>query len=363
MVMRHEVDRTGRRGLLTRVKVGVYSITYAFCLLCQGSCTYFRLLFAGNPSFIDIGLMVVGSLAAIASGVPFPLIGILFGQLVDNVNSVSCSASASPAALSHYQHEVNHKVLDIVYIGIGYFFAAYICVFCWNLTGERLAQRLRERYLEGLLRQEAGFFDGLSPGEASSRLTDNINVIQQGTSEKVSAVMNAVSFFVTAYIVAFIKDTKLAGELVSLFPAYLAMTVVGGMFVMKYSGQMLNCMATASSTAMESLSNITVVHAFGANSRLENKFVQALVGGLRAGVKKAATVGVMAGLLYFIAYAGNALAFWQGSRLIVKSLNSATGGNFSVGSTYTVIFILVDGERSIITYKGIYTDFVQLPSS
>ena len=289
--------------------------------------------------------MVVGSLAAIASGVPFPLIGILFGQLVDNINSASCSQAASPRLLSHYQHEVNHKVLDIVYIGIGYFFAAYICVFCWNLTGERLAQRLRERYLEGLLRQEAGFFDALSPGEASSRLTDNINVIQQGTSEKVSAVMNALSFFVTAYIVAFIKNSKLAGELVSLFPAYLIMTLVGGLLVMKYSGQVLESMATASSTAMESLSNITVVHAFGANHRLENKFVQALLGGLRAGVKKASVIGVQAGLLYFIAYSGNALAFWQGSRLIVKGLNSSSGG-FSVGSTYTVIFILVDGERS-----------------
>lgn len=288
--------------------------------------------------------MLIGTLAAIASGVPFPLIGILFGQLVDNINSASCNQSASPGSLHSYQSQVDHKVLDIVYIGIGYFFAAYICVFCWNLTGERLAQRLRERYLEGLLRQEPGFFDSLPAGEASSRLTDNINVIQQGTSEKVSAVLNAVSFFVTAYIVAFIKNAKLAGELVSLFPAYLSMTLIGGFFVMKYSVQVLDSVAAASSIAMESLSNITVVHAFGANARLESKFLHALLKGLRAGVKKATIIATQAGLLYFIAYSGNALAFWQGSRLIVKSLVSSGSGGFSVGSTYTVIFILVDGK-------------------
>jgi hypothetical protein len=33
-----------------------------------------------------------------------------------------------------------------VYIGIAYLVLIYIYVFSWNLTGERLAQRLREKY-------------------------------------------------------------------------------------------------------------------------------------------------------------------------------------------------------------------------
>lgn len=303
-------------------------------------------MFFGNPTLIDIALLIIGTLSAIASGVPFPLIGILFGQLVDNINGASCDRDQSPEQLAAYQSNVDSKVLTIVYIAIGYFFAAYACVFCWNLTGERLAQRLREHYLRGLLRQEAGFFDSLSAGEASARLTGHVSVIQQGTSEKVSAVLNAISFFVTAYIVAFIKNAQLAGELVSLAPAYLCMTLVGGYYVQKYSIQVLESVAAASSIAMESLSNITIVHAFSANARIEAKFVRALDSAVKSGTKKILVIAVQSGLLYFIAFSGDALAFWQGSKFIVEGL---TGGNkdFSVGSTYTVIFILVDGKWPI----------------
>jgi hypothetical protein len=36
------------------------------------------------------------------------------------------------------------------------------------------------------------------------------------------------------------------------------------------------------------------------------------------------------------------LAFWQGSRQIADSVEN--GGSMTVGATYTVIFILVDGK-------------------
>ena len=285
-------------------------------------------------------MLLCGVLAAIASGVPFPLLGILFGQLVDDLNSSTCDAGIGDGAA--YQAAVNDKILTVVYIGIAYFVLVYICVGCWNLTGERLAQRLRERYLKSILRQDVSFFDDLPAGEAASRLTGDIAVIQGGTSEKVGVVLNTTSFFVTAYIVAFIKDAKLAGMLVSLTPAYLIMSLVGGYYVQKYSGKMMEHVATASSTALEALTNTTVVHAFTANFRLEERFASSLKIARGAGIKKAIAAAGQAGLLFFIAYSANALAFWQGSRTIADSMEN--GGGATVGTTYTVIFILLDGE-------------------
>jgi ABC-type multidrug transport system fused ATPase/permease subunit len=289
----------------------------------------------------DIVVLVLGVLAATASGVPFPLLGILFGQLIDDLNSSTCDASYVDG--SWYQAAVNDKILKVVYIGIGYFILVYICVGCWNFTGERVAQRLRERYLRSLLRQDVSFFDDLPAGEAASRLTSDISIIQQGTSEKVGIVLNAISFFVTAYIVAFVIDAELAGPLVAITPAYLAMSIGGGYFVQKYSGTLLEDVAAASSTALEALSNITVVHAFGANFRLEAKLAKSLKRARGAGIKKATATAMQAGLLFFIAYAANALAFWLGSRKIADATASGNPGT-TVGSTYTVIFILIDCE-------------------
>ncbi|KAL3476722.1 P-loop containing nucleoside triphosphate hydrolase protein [Aspergillus californicus] len=303
--------------------------------------TFVRLLVYANPTPKELCVLFIGLLSAIASGVPFPIMAIVFGQLVDDMNSSTCNAT--PENGDSYQASINEKVLQVVYIGIAYFVLIYIYVFCWNISGEWLAQRLREKYFHSLLRQDATFFDTLAPGEASSRITGDISTIQQGTSEKVGIVLNSIAFFITSYIVAFIKDARLAGMLVSLAPAYLIMSLVGGYFVRKYFGRALECMTSASSVALEAFTNTMVVHAFSANWRLESRFVDHLGPARVAGIRKSIAAATQAGLLYFIAFSANALAFWQGS---TKIANAVEDGNASVtiGNTYTVILVLVDAS-------------------
>ena len=59
---------------------------------------YFRLFRNGAEPF-DWLLLAVGGLASIASGVPLPLIGVLFGDLIDSFNDVSCGNSGAAVAL------------------------------------------------------------------------------------------------------------------------------------------------------------------------------------------------------------------------------------------------------------------------
>jgi ABC-type bacteriocin/lantibiotic exporter with double-glycine peptidase domain len=148
------------------------------------------------------------------------------------------------------------------------------------------------------------------------------------------------------------KDTKLAGMLVSLVPAFLIMSLVGSRYTEKYSGQMSDHIASAPSIASEGLSNVIVVHAFRANARIESRFVGYLMQAQRAGIKKAVATAIQTGLLYFIAYSGNALAFWQGSKTIADSVG-LTRAETTVGTTYTVIFILVDGQFSYATLPNL----------
>ncbi|EAQ85460.1 hypothetical protein CHGG_09474 [Chaetomium globosum CBS 148.51] len=308
---------------------------------------YGRLLLSGNPSRTDLCTLLAAILCAIASGVPFPLIGIFFGQLLNDFNEVTClepttnSEALSPSAAATYQSGVNSKILMIVYLAIAQFVTIYAHLTCWTLYGSRLAQRLRERYLATLLRQEPSYFDGLPPGEVASRLSGDIQTIRSGTSEKVGICLSSVSFFVTAYVVAFVMNAELAGMLVSLVPAYFFMSFVGSHYIEKYSGLVADHAARAASVASEALSNVVVVQAFGANTRLEGKFAEALSASKREGLKKATAVGIQSGVLYFVAYGANGLAFWQGSRRIADAAGQESGGA-TVGATFTVIFILIE---------------------
>ncbi|TQW00272.1 ABC multidrug transporter Mdr4 [Cordyceps javanica] len=268
---------------------------------------------------------------------------IVFGKLVNDLNSASCGVTPHTASPASYQSGINDNIVLIVCVGIAYLGLIYIHTLCWSLTGERLAQRLREAYLRGVLGQDAAFFDSMATGEVSLRLTGEISVVQQGTNESVGIVLSSISFFIAAYVVAFTKDAKLSGMLVSLAPAYLIMALGGGYFVQKFSARSLESLSKASSIALEALSRTAVVHAFSANARLENRFVEALAPALSAGILRSVATAAQAGLLYFIAFSANGLAFWQGSKKIASAVELDSGGA-SVGATFTVILILVDAS-------------------
>jgi ATP-binding cassette subfamily B (MDR/TAP) protein 1 len=288
--------------------------------------------------------LLVGIAAAIGAGVPFPLLGILFGQLVDSLNSATCSDdSMTTTGTGDPQAEVNAKVLLVVYLTIAYFVLIYIYIVCFSLFGERLSHRLRTTYFSSLLRQEVGFFDTeLPPGEVASRLAGDIALIKAGTSEKVGVWIYSMSFFVTAYIVAFIKEARLAGMLISLVPAFMIMSLLGGFYIEKFASKVSDHIASAAAIALEGLSHVMVVQAFRANSRLESRFAAELRQARKQGIKKAVATAMQSGMLYFIAYGASGLAFWQGSRDIASAADGAS--DMSVGATYTVIFILVDGK-------------------
>jgi ATP-binding cassette subfamily B (MDR/TAP) protein 1 len=301
---------------------------------------FIHLLFYADPTWLDRLLVGVGCIAAIAAGVPFPLIGIVFGQLVDEINNATC-ANQSGSTSSGAEAAITPKILMLVYIAIATFVCIYTHLVCWNLASQRLAQRVRDRYLRNLLRQDVAFFDSLQAGEVSSRLNGDIQSIESGTNEKVGVALTCMSFCVTAYIVGFIKDAELAGMLVSLIPAFLLMATVGGHFVSKYTTKLSTSFGSASAIASEALSNIGLVHALGASVRLEDQFRGHLGDARTQGIRKATAAAVQAGLLYFIAFSASALGYWQGSRKVANALEG--NGNASIGEIYTVTFILLDG--------------------
>ena len=302
---------------------------------------YFDLLFRTNPSKLDILLLAVGTLAAIGAGIPFPLLSILFGELVDDLNSASCNAPQKVDE-SHLQSSVTQKVLYMIYISIGNFVAIYIHASCWSLFGERLVGRLRRQYFRSLLHQEMAFFDTLPAGEVSTRLTTDMETIRAGTSEKVGIFTSSLAYFVGAYIVAFMKVPKLAGMLTFMIPAFIMMVFVGGRYVGRYTSRTSHHLAAAAALVSQSLTNVTLIHALGANKRLEAKLIIILGKAQRAALKKAVATAIQFGFMFLVAYSANALAFWQGSKEIARTAESKVN-NVSAGGVYTVIFVLLDG--------------------
>lgn len=302
---------------------------------------YIRLLFSLDYTKTDVFLILTGFFFSIAAGIPFPLLGIVFGELINDLNSSTCSSSES--ANANVSDGVQQKVLYVIYITIANFCFIYIHCSCWSYISERIARRFRRRYFESIIRQETGYIEGLPAGDVISRLVSDIEVVQSGTSEKVGLVISTLSYFVTSYIVAFIKVPQIAGMLVSVVPCYFLMSYLGGYYIRKYAGRISEHVNAATSIASSSLSHLALVHAFNSHDRLERLYCDHLAGSRMDALKKAGTHAAQLGFLYFIAYSSNALAFWEGSRLIADSVENGGSGT-SVGAVYTVIFVLIDAS-------------------
>ena len=54
--------------------------------------------------------------------------------------------------------------------GLGMFVCTAIYMACWVYTGEVNAKRVRERYLQAVLRQDIAFFDSVGAGEVATRI-------------------------------------------------------------------------------------------------------------------------------------------------------------------------------------------------
>lgn len=301
-----------------------------------------------RENFFDLFLIIGGAICSVGAGIPFPLLGILFGQLVDDLNSTACTTSTDPDADAAAKASVNQRLLLVIYVTIANFCLIWLHTGAWSLFGERVVRSLRYRYLNALLRQDLAFFETLPAGDVAARLDADLQMVQSGTSEKVGIVIQSVSYFVAAYVVAFIQDAKLAGILVSLVPCYFLMALGGNYFTKKYLTRVNDGTTKATAIASESLSHIRLIKVFGAAGRIEAIFVGHLRGIRGAAIGKFCTAAVQIGLLYFIAYCASAMAMWQGGRQIAESVATGGANGITVGNVYTVIFVLVDGMSSLV---------------
>lgn len=94
--------------------------------------------------------------------------------------------AALETAKSAIYDDVNHLAKYLVYLGIAVLGAVYIANASWTITGQRITRRIRERYLQAVLRQNVAFFDKLaSPGEITNRITTDTHLLQVRTRERV----------------------------------------------------------------------------------------------------------------------------------------------------------------------------------
>lgn len=98
---------------------------------------------------VDLILLVVGSICAIVSGALTPLMTVVFGGLQGSF----AGFFNGTVSYDGFMSEMTRLVLYFVYLGIAMFVTTYVSTVVFIYTGEHLAGKIREHYLESCLKQ------------------------------------------------------------------------------------------------------------------------------------------------------------------------------------------------------------------
>jgi ATP-binding cassette, subfamily B (MDR/TAP), member 1 len=267
--------------------------------------------YADRKDYFIIG---VAALCSIAAGAALPLMTVIFGGLQNTFQNYFLGLSTYDDFTSY----ISHLCLYFIYLAIAEFVGTYVGTVGFIYTGENIAKKMREHYLESCLRQNIGFFDNLGAGEITTRITADTNLIQEGISEKVALTLTALATFFAAIVIGFVTYWKLALILLAAIVALFGSMAGGSRFIVKYSKESLAAYAQGGSVADEVISSVRNAQAFGTQDRLARQYDSHLVPAERAGFRSKAAIAIMIALLMFIVYAEYGLAFWTGSIFITN---------------------------------------------
>ncbi|KAK5445100.1 hypothetical protein LTS15_010191 [Exophiala xenobiotica] len=298
----------------------------------------------------DIAILAVSALLAIAGGAILPIMTVVFGSLAGKLNDFTQHFHHSDTYVGtiiqdirlvlKFRRDLSSMTLDFVYLGLGEFFAIFLCTFGFALVGDRISQRLRQKYLKAALSQNMAFFNNLGTGELTTRITNDTNLIQDAISQKVANTITALSTFVAAFIVVLDVAWKLG--LVSL-SSVVAMTLVMATMsrlMLKYTRKSLQSFSLGTTIAEEAISAIRVTVASGAQEQLASRYRNYIHDAKRAGTMAKTFLGISIAGMACIIMLNYGLNFWVGSIFLVHD-------EISLNKIVTVIYATIIGAFSL----------------
>jgi ATP-binding cassette, subfamily B, bacterial len=229
--------------------------------------------------------------------------------------------------------------------------ATYAQTFLINWVGERALQDLRIEVFQHLQKLSIGFYSRNRAGVLISRLTNDVQALDQLVTDGISTLFSATLTLVGTAVILVLMDAKLAAITFLTFPVLLVGSVA---FRLASAGAYaLTRVKIAQVTAylQETLSGVRVVRAFGQEPRHMERFA-----GLNDEHREANMKTVYLNAAYFpavellSAVATAAILLYGGHQVV-------TGGGVTIGVLAAFVFYLQSFFDPIQSLSQLYTTY------
>lgn len=215
--------------------------------------------------------------------------------------------------------------------------------------GERLAADVRADVYAHLLSLSPAYFSRLKTGEAVSRLTSDVGLLETFFGSTFSMAVRSTVTSLGALILMAITSWKLTLVLLVAVPLTILPVLGVGRRVRNLSVRAQDRIADAASEAVETLDAIDLVQAYGMERERDRRFRDAVEAAFRAALSRINARAFLTAVVIAMAFCGVTGVIWLGARSVLS-------GEMSVGAFIQYVLLAIFGVGGFATVAEVFGD-------
>ncbi|GLT31783.1 hypothetical protein SLA2020_064920 [Shorea laevis] len=264
-----------------------------------------RLVALNKP---EIPVLLLGSLAAVASGAILPTFGILISHVI--------KAFYKPAA--ELKMDTSFWALIFISLGVASLLAYPATTYLFSVAGSKLIQRIRSMCFEKVVHMEIGWFDEPthSSGSIGARLSADAATMRALVGDALAQIVQNTASAVAGLVIAFTASWQLAFIILVLLPLIGINGYLQIKFLKGFSADAKTMYEEASQIANDAVGSIRTVASFCAEEKVMQLYRKKCEGPLKTGIKQGLISGIGFGLSFFLIFSVYATSFYAGAQLV-----------------------------------------------
>ncbi|TMW55304.1 hypothetical protein Poli38472_013195 [Pythium oligandrum] len=264
----------------------------------------FRSLYRYAKPF-DKLLLAVGILMATFNGALFPMMAIVFGNVLTGFATTPVDIDA-----------VNRAALDYFLIAIGLFFSDYLAYITFYYTAERQMKALRGEALKHMLYLDIAWYDTHDALQLSSRLTGDTIKIKEGMGQKLGDLFRFTTQFFVGFIIGFARGWDITLVMAAIMP-FMAMSMTWLIKTMRAKSEWAQKVyAEAGAVAEETLGQIRTVASLNAERRALVKYNEKTLVAEKENIQLAKYVSIVFAVFLGSIWVMYSVGLWYGGHRV-----------------------------------------------
>ncbi|MEQ8557924.1 MAG: ABC transporter transmembrane domain-containing protein [Henriciella sp.] len=255
-----------------------------------------------------IGLVLIAAVFLVVATMASLTIPLLFGRAVDAGQGNTSGAQLLETIDRYFFYVLLAAVLMGILSALRFYFVSRF--------GERVAADLRTDLYAKLLGLSPRFHANIRSGEAVSRLTADVSLIETFLGSSASLATRTLLSTTGAIIMMLVTNWKLGGTLLLMIPLAMLPVIFIGRIIRGASSRAQSRLADAGADAGEALDAIELVQAYGQEERRRLSFYAAAEAVFQAGLKRITARAFMILAVSVMLLGGMVGILWLGARAV-----------------------------------------------